>query len=423
MEPDTPASVELTAIFPPAKSASPMGFADQQLQPLPYHEALAGYLQTHEKEVWKWMSDSQAKADYAEELRLELLKHTYRLEPTSHPEVFAALERAKAVHCPEATVALYQSQHSHSLNAEIYFLPGEAHVVFVGNVLQLLTPAELLAVLGHELAHYRLWQVDGGRYFVADRVTQAMAADPRATNSHLETARLWRLYTEIYADCGSLAVTGDVAPVVSGLVKLATGLAQVDPAAYMQQAEEIFARTKIRTESVSHPETFIRTRAARLRHEAHPELEREVGRMIEGEARLDRLDLLGQAHHAALTRRWFDALLAQPELQTDATRAQARLFFPDFEFPTGAPDPNLPADLAEAADSVRDYFCYLLLDFSLADPELEEEPMKAGYRLAQRCGWAERLEALAVKELKFKKRDAKRQREEALAGAEGSQPA
>ena len=51
-----------------------MASPETQLQPLPYHEALANYLSAAEAEAWEWFASAQAQSDYAEELRLELLK-------------------------------------------------------------------------------------------------------------------------------------------------------------------------------------------------------------------------------------------------------------------------------------------------------------------------------------------------------------
>src|SRR5207244_7800088 len=132
---------------------------------------------------------AQAQADYAESLRLDLLKQTYRLDPPTHPGLHAALADAKARLGLEIPVTIYQSQRSFELNAALYFLPGEAHIVFQGGVLQLLDPVELRAVLGHELAHYRLWTEPDNRFLVTDRIMHAMAADPRAEPSHVESAR------------------------------------------------------------------------------------------------------------------------------------------------------------------------------------------------------------------------------------------
>lgn len=394
-----------------------MAVADSPLQPLPYQEALADYLRTEEPETWAWFDSAEAKSEFAETLRVELLRQTYRLDPASQPELFAALHDAQAKLGVASAVTLYQSQSNHQLNAALYHLPDEAHIVFEGGMLQLLTPAELRAVLGHELAHHVLWS-GTGRMLLADRMLQAMAADPRAQPSHFESHRLMRLYTEIYADRGALRVTGDPAVVVSSLVKIATGLAQVDPAGYVRQAEEIFARARVKTEGVSHPEAFIRARALMLWAENAPHVEQEIARMIEGDRALEKLDLLGQQRLAGLTRRWLQLLLCPAWFRSDAVRGQARLFFPDFDFALeGHRDDALLDELRGASTSVRDYFCYLLLDFAAVDAELELEPLKAAFVLASALGWDERLETLAVKELKVKKREAQRLRAEARAPA------
>ncbi len=395
-----------------------MAAADSPLLPLPYQQALAEYLRTEEPETWAWFDSAEVKSEFAENLRVDLLKQTYRLDPAAYPELFAALGDAQTRLGITAPVTIYQAQSNQQLNAALYHLPGEAHIVLEGAVLQLLSPAELRAVLGHELAHYQLWS-GAGQMLLADRVLQAMAADPRAQPSHFESHRLMRLYTEIYADRGSLRVTGDPTVVISALVKLATGLAQIDPASYVRQAEEIFARAKVKTEGVSHPEAFIRARAIMLWAENAPNVEPEIVRMIEGDRSLDKLDLLGQQRLTTLTRRWLQLFLRPAWIRTDAVRGQARLFFPDFDFAVeGHRDDALLDELHEASTSIRDYFCYLLLDFSAVDPELEMEPLKAAFVLASDLGWDERLEALAVKELKVKKREAQKLRAEARADGE-----
>lgn len=393
------------------------------LQPLTYHEALASYLQVHEPATWSWFDSAQAQANYAENLRLDLLKQTYRLDPASHAEAYAALTEAKEkLGLGAVPASLYQSQVSHSLNAALFHLPGEIHVVFDGGVLQLLDARELRGVLGHELAHYLLWSEHERRFLVADRAALGMANDQRSEPSHVASARLLRLYTEIYADRGALKVTGDPAPVISGLVKMSTGLTQVDPGSYARQAEEIFSRSKVRTEGVSHPEAFIRARAITLWANGAPDVEAEIERMIEGATPLEQLDLVGQHRLTELTRRWITELLRPAWFQTEPVRAHTRLFFDDFipasPADTGArpPAPLDDAWVAELRDrdgSVRDYLCYVLLDFAAIDPELEQEPLRVAFALAARAGWADRLETLATKELKLKKRDVQKVREQA----------
>ena len=139
--------------------------------------------------------------------------------------------------------------------------------------------------------------------------------------------------------------------------------------------------------------------------------------MIEGDVALDKLDLLGQTRMAQLTLRWLKLFLRPTWFRTDAVRGQVRLLFSDFDFaPEGHADEELIATLRDASGSVRDYFCYLLLDFVAVDPELEQEPLRAAFALASRMGWDERLETLVVKELKLKKREAQRLRAESREG-------
>lgn len=399
-----------------------MGLPPPHFSPLPFHDALASYLQKEEPETWAWFASAQAQSDYAESLRLDLLKKTYRLEAQAYPELFVALSEATTKLGLEVPATLYQSQSNRESNAALCYLPGEAHVVFEGSLLQSLNPQELRALLGHELAHYRLWSEQGQRYLIADRIIQAMAGDSRAEPSQVETARLMRLYTEIYADRGSFLVTGEAAPAIACLLKTSTGLSQVDVDSYLRQADEIFSKSKVRTEGLSHPESFIRARALSLWAAGTADVESEITRMIEGPLALDRLDLLGQARLTDRTRRWLQLHLRAPWFQTEPVRAHARLFFEDFVFPSQThEDDSLLVELREAENDVRDYFCYTLLDFAVADPELEEEPLKAAFALAHLLDWDDRLEALTIKELKYKKRDAQRLHTEALppASSEG----
>lgn len=392
-----------------------MGLSESTLLAPPYLEALALYLQTEEPETWAWFDSTQAQTDYADALRLDLLKQTYRLDAVAHPDLFVALEEAKAKLGVTVPVTIYQSQRNRELNAALFFLPDEAHIVFEGDVLRLLDPAELRGVLGHELAHFVLWSGSERRFFITDRIMQAMAHEPRAESSHIESARLLRLYTEIFADRGALQVTADPTAVVSGLVKMQTGLAQIDAASYGRQAEEVFAKSKVRTEELSHPEAFIRARATMLWAGDREKIEPEVTRMIEGAPSLDKLDLLGQQRVTRLTRAWLHTYLQPDWIRTDAVRGHARMFFPEFEFKAEvSAEKDSLVELRDAALSVRDYFCFLLLDFCAVDPELELEPLREAFRLAGEFGWDARLESLAVKELKLKKRDVQKLRAEAL---------
>src|SRR5688572_12119703 len=286
------------------------------LEPLPYHVELRDYLKSQERDLWNWFASARAQADYTGNLRMDLLKSTYRLDAGSHPELYRGVEEAKARLQLDIPVTVYQAQNSPQPNAALYFIPGEGHIVFSGPVLALLNADELKSVIGHELAHYHLWQWEQGELHITDRLIQAVANDPRAADSHEQTARRFQLYTEIFSDRGSLCVTGDLDPVVAGLVKIQTGLAQVSAPAYLKQADEIFAKGDPATKELSHPEAFIRARALSLWHHQRQEAHPHITKMIEGPEAFDNLDLIGQTRMVKSTRRLLEHFLQPKWFQT-----------------------------------------------------------------------------------------------------------
>jgi hypothetical protein len=301
-------------------------------------------------------------------------------------------------------------------------MPGEGHVVLSGPILNLLNANEFKSVLGHELAHHHLWGRDNGEFHVADRLLQAVAHDPRAATSHEQSARRYQLYTEIFADRGSLCVTGEVHPVVAGLVKVQTGLSQVSAAGYLRQAAEIFAKGNVATEGFSHPELFIRAQALALWQDQREVAGPMIRNMIEGTAAMYDLDLIGQAQLAAATRRLLESLLRPRWFQTPAVLGHAKLFFTDFQ-PGSGSDPVLLEGLKSGDAKLREYLCYLLLDFATADPDLDELPLAAALAMSQQLELDAQFEKLAAKELKMKVRDVRKLKEQAaglLAKAEAA---
>jgi predicted SprT family Zn-dependent metalloprotease len=385
---------------------------DNRIEPLAYHVELRDYLKSQEKELWNWFASARAQADYTENLRMELLKATYRLDAVAHPELFQCVQEAKTRLQLDIPVTLYQAQTSPQPNAALYYIPGEGHVVFSGPVLALLNTQELKSVIGHELAHYHLWERDGGEFHIADRLMQAVANDPRAARSHEQTARRFQLYTEIFADRGSLRVTGDVDSVVAGLVKTQTGLSQVNAQAYLAQAEEIFAKAAVATEGVSHPEAFIRARALALWQEHREDSTADIARMIEGATTLDELDLLGQVRLSRETRRLLEHFLQPKWFQTCAVLGHAKLFFHDFK-PVAMRDALAVERFKFTESSLREYCCYLLLDFVTADPELEDMPLAAALELSRQLEIDAQFERLAAKELKMRIRDVRKLKDQA----------
>ncbi|MGJ7611256.1 MULTISPECIES: SprT-like domain-containing protein [unclassified Variovorax] len=381
----------------------------EDLTALPYQQALAAHLQVHEPEVWRWAASAEAREEHAAAVRAELLRNSYRLDATAHPDLHAHARLAAQRLGVAASITLYQARDG-AMNAAIHFVPGEAHIVLSGPLLERLQGPELQAVLGHELAHYLLWARDGGKYHVVDRLLHATSADPRADASHLHAARRYALYTEAFADRGGCVACGALEPAVSALIKIETGLTQVNVASYLAQAEEICADPATQTRGTSHPEVFVRARAMRLWTERQHDAEDWLATALEGPLDLGTLDMLGQQRVSALTRGAIAQLLQRAYLQSEPLLAHARRFFPDFAPPASAmpPPEQVPAGL-------HDYLASVLVDFVAADPELDEVTLAAALGLAEALGCAEPLEQRVVKDLRFPKRSLTRVKRDATA--------
>jgi hypothetical protein len=375
------------------------------LQPLPYQRALRDYLKTEESAVWGWYASAKVRDDQADAVRFDLLKSTYRLERESSGELYSALEEAAKRLDLDVPVTLYQAQNPQGLNVALSWLTHEAHIVLHGDVAGMLTADELRAIFGHEMSHLLLWRGWEGEFLLADQVLAAINADEHPPDAHLASARLFGLYNEIFCDRGALLVADDLHVVVSALVKTETGLSRVDAESYLRQADEIFAGGAARTEGITHPETFIRARAAKLWHEQAEDVDRHVTGMIEGEPALNELDLIGRRTIAAFTRHLIDAILGISAMQSESLLSHAKLYFEDYAAaPLSADLDALARDLPRDDAPLCDYWCFVLLDFATADRELEEAPLAAAMIVAEKLGLADRFQEHARRELRLRKR-------------------
>lgn len=378
------------------------------LSPLSQHLHLTRWLRDSEKEVWQWFADKERNQTDAEQMRLALLRDTYRLDAESHPDVFREICAACGALGLETRVFAYQAHHAPEPNAAVCHLPGEAHVVFSGPILSLLFPDELRAVIGHELAHHHLWQMEGNAFFLADRILHSAAAHPAAEPSHAESARVWRLATEFFADRGAYLAGGSLESAVAGLVKSTTGLAQVSAKSYLAQAEEIFSKSKPQIDQLTHPETFIRARALQLWAEGDEGLEEFIARTLDSGGGLDGLTLVQQAELSALTRRFLAHLLEPAWFQTEPVLAHARLFFRELQ---PVADASILSEIATLPSSHRECFAQIMLDFCAVDPDLDDPPLLRCLGFARDLECPGVFEKLLAKEMKMKSRELKRLKE------------
>lgn len=279
-----------------------------------YHRALRAHMENTEPELWAWFTESAAPSDEAmRDAEVELLKTSYRLDGGLHDVLTAYAALAAGQLELTGTITLYQELGTQERNARVLMLGEDVHIVFGGDLLDLLDLGEQQAVLAHELAHVSLWQRDNKAYWILDQLMHRLAADPIASDAVGETARRLRLHTEVFADAISAEITSSRDDVISAVVKVNSGLRTVDPDAYLRQARQILEADPASSRGWTHPELHVRVACLAALSSADPEV--MIAMLIEGPDDLDRVDLLGQLRLQELTGR----VLACGQRVADAT--------------------------------------------------------------------------------------------------------
>ena len=224
-------------------------------EPLPYHVKIRDYFKG-QSGIWSFFAAAPKREEQLTAFKTELLKNTYQFTASSDPLLYEKIHAAREkLGLNGLEVSAYQAiTHEPELNASIVCLASEAHIVFSGGLLQLLDETELLALIAHELAHVKFNSLLDGDLEISDRIIMAIANSPDSDAARYETARLFRLYTEIYCDRAAYGVVGDPTPVITMLLKMATGLSVVHADSYIRQAEAIFAGgPRVQSASLTHP--------------------------------------------------------------------------------------------------------------------------------------------------------------------------
>jgi len=374
------------------------------LHPLDYHITLRNKLKEQVK-TWDWFSSVKVKDEQLLEFKTNLLKNTYRLDKESNVELYDKVQLAKDKLGLTIDVTIYQAQNSTDINAGISYLQGEAHIVLSGQIMKLLTDQELLSVIAHELSHVRLFSIEIAEFEIADRIITAIANDYRSEDVYIETARLFRLYMELYCDRGSLLVTENLDAVLSSLIKINTGLSKVSVESYLKQVAEIFEAEKAKSEYQTHPENYIRVSALKLWHTDQDNAEAKISEMIEGAIQLNGLDIFKQHKIHALTFSLIQLLLKPKWTRTTAILSLAKQYKNDFKTDDSIVINDVFVDTIQSlSTSIKEYLSYVLLDFALVDPTLEDVPMGLAFQLAEDLMLKEVYNEIIKKELKLGER-------------------
>lgn len=285
---------------PSEVGSEPPAAASSELDAPAYHRALREHLEATEPELWAWFTESAApSADSIHEAEVQLLKTSYRLDGGLHDVLTAYASLAAGQLELRGNITLYQELGTQERNARVLILGDDVHIVFGGDLLDLLDLGEQQAVLAHELAHVSLWQRDDKAYWILDQLVHRLAADPTAADAVGETARRLRLHTEVFADAIAAEITGERDDMIGAVVKVNSGIRSVDPEAYLRQARQILEADPESSRGWTHPELHVRVACIAARSSANAD--ELIAGLIEGPDELDRVDLLGQFRLQELT--------------------------------------------------------------------------------------------------------------------------
>tara|TARA_R110002012_G_scaffold276089_1_gene462944 strand:+ start:1456 stop:2694 length:1239 start_codon:yes stop_codon:yes gene_type:complete len=383
------------------------------LEPFPYHKKLRDHLKSRKK-TWQWFKDEKIKTQQIESFKKELLKNTYRLDKDSHRNLYQMTQDICVDLNIDAQVTLYQENNSLQLNASISVINQEAHIVFSGNILQLLDEKQLKALLAHELSHYLFYKLEDGEYEITQRIILALANDSRSEDSIIETARIFQLYLELFCDAGAFKSCREHYTVIQMLIKLNTGLSEVNAQSYLDQAKEIISQDDEATNQPTHPESYIRSIALDLKARSSQEYHEELHILIEGKWDINSLDIFEQEKTRALSNDFIQLVLRPQWMNSSAVLNLAQQFFTDFTREKEVDTTKLLERLKHTTPSTKSYLSYVLLDFARIDSALEKLPIAHTLEIAELLGLVEEYERVLRKELKLTVRSFKDLKQEAM---------
>lgn len=374
--------------------------ADSRPQWPAYYCDVRNFLQQHFADIWDWFLQDERTAAALQRTQQELNKHTVAVPADVAERLQPLTDRAADLLQLTVPVHLRQSVEQQFRSVHVVYLPREAHIIFGDALWSQLTDDQLLAVLLHEMAHFELSTAAGQHFALVEEVVDALANDGNGHRAWLRTGRNLRLHAEFYCDRRAVVVIGSDRPLLGALLRLHSGVDQIDEDAFAKQVAELSELQAGTTFGETHPELHLRARA--MRWPTTDERQRQLRRLVDGDWELDQLDVLQQRQLQRLTSFLLDRFFRFEWTHSPALLGYAKRIDPDYSPPVAATDtlkddfvesPSVNSDLFDtAADdrsrmlsykSVQDYLTYVLLDLATIDSELEEAPLAQANLVAE----------------------------------------
>lgn len=339
--------------------------------------------------VWSWFDRSEVREEYIEKLKGDFLRHAERMDPAKEPGIYEQVEKVMMKLSLSLPLIIYHENKSPDARANIVYTGNEAHLVFSGPIMTLLSETEMQAVIAHKLGLVLFLSPENQDYEVADRMLTAMINDTRSEDIYRESAGMFRLFKELYCDQIAMLVCGDPDVLLSALWKMQNASKAITPEAFLRQAEEALSPEGSGLEGAYCPDVYIRAMSLQKMKLSNDRQQTEdvVLQMIRRKQDVQRPDLIMQEEIRILTGSLIASVLKPQWMKSARNLLLAQKYFPDYKTSDeGGLDATQIGFINDYSKSVRSYLACVLHDFAWSDPALGKASAGQAYQIAANCG-------------------------------------